>query len=65
MKDNTTPIENGILSTIRISLRMSIVREWPNRNDPFFRKEIRETVNALRVMRKTQSLHQEKFPWSK
>ena len=65
MKENITPIEYDILSTIRVSLRMSIVRDWSSRQDPFFRKEIRQAVKALRVMRNTQSLHQEKFPWSK
>lgn len=65
MKDNITPITNGILATIRVTLRMSIVREWKHRKDPFFRKEIKETIKALRLIRGTQALYQEKFFWAK
>jgi hypothetical protein len=65
MKDNITPIAHDILATIRATLRVGIVRDWKHRNDPFFRNEVKQAVKALRVIRGTQVLYQEKFFWAK
>lgn len=71
---NTTPsqcyhnlhlVNGNIVATIRVSLRLDIVRNWKERKDPFVRSELKGNIAALRVMRNTATLFQEKHIFAK
>lgn len=51
MKNNNAQLTNEIITTIRVSLRLQIVSAWKNRTDSFYRQQLKENIQALRVMR--------------
>lgn len=58
-------ISDSVLTTMRVSLRLSIFHEWQDRKDPYFRKSLRENIHALRTLRASASLYQEKHFFTK
>jgi hypothetical protein len=44
-------VPDDIYSTIGVGLILSIKRYWGWRNDPFFRKHIKESIEALKYIR--------------
>jgi hypothetical protein len=62
-KNNLNEISQDVLSTIRVSLVMNIRTYWQHRR--VFRREIRERVQALRVMRNSLAVYQDPFIWAK
>jgi len=65
MNNNLTKIDNEIFDAIRVSLVLNVKDGWKYRRSPFSRHELKTNIKALRVMRQTQSLYQEKFFWTK
>ena len=63
MKDNLNEISQDVLSTIRVTLYMTIRQMYPHRR--VFRKEIREKIEALRVMRNSLALYNQPYIWAK
>jgi len=53
-------ISDSVLTTMRVSLRLSIFHEWKDRKDPYFRNSLRENIHALRTLRASASLYREK-----
>ena len=41
----------GIYSTIEVALRLSIKRHWKLRDDPYWRKDIKKSIAALKYIR--------------
>lgn len=62
---NLHPVDSNIIATIRVSLRMDIAREWKHRRDPFVRGELKNTIHALRTIRKSFALYREDYPFAK
>lgn len=62
-ENNLNEISQDVLSTIRVSLIMGIKTYWKHRR--VFRREIRERVQALRVMRNSLALYNQPFIWAK
>jgi len=46
---NTIPYE--IYSTIEVALRLSIKKSWQWRDDEFWRKDIKKSIEALKYIR--------------
>jgi hypothetical protein len=65
LMNNLHPVDSNIIATIRVSLRMDIAREWKHRRDPFVRGELKNTILALRTIRKSFALYREKYPLAK
>jgi len=65
MNTDIEKIDTDILDTIRVTLRLSIMEGWKYRRLAFSRQQLKNNLKALRVMRNTQILHQEKFLWAK
>jgi hypothetical protein len=63
MNNQLTQIDNETLQTIRVSLLLWIMNHWKYRN--VFRSEIRKNVKALRTMRNSLAVYQEKAFWAK
>jgi hypothetical protein len=51
MKKLKDIIPDDIYSTIGVGLMLSIKRCWRWRDDPFFRKHIKESIEALKYIR--------------
>lgn len=62
-ENNLNEISQDVLSTIRVTLCMTIRQMYPHRR--VFRKEIREKIEALRVMRNSLALYNQPFIWAK
>jgi len=62
-ENNLNEISQDVLSTIRVTLLMGIRTYWQHRR--VFRREIRERVQALRVMRNSLALYQDPYIWAK
>lgn len=60
---NLNEISQDVLSTIRVTLCMTIRQMYPFRR--VFRREIREKIQALRVMRNSLALYQTPYIWAK
>jgi hypothetical protein len=63
MNNQLTQLDNETLQTIRVTLLLWIMDHWKFRN--VFREEIRKNVKALRIMRNSLGVYQEKLPWVK
>jgi hypothetical protein len=63
MNNQLTQIDNETLQTIRVSLLLWIMNHWQHRK--VFRSEIRKNVKALRTMRNSLAVYQEKAFWAK
>lgn len=64
-ENNLTEIDHDITRTIRVSLMLRVMDTWKIRKSDFFRTELKQNIRALRVLRDTQSLYQEKYFWTK
>jgi hypothetical protein len=62
-ENNLNEISQDVLSTIRVTLCMGIRTYWQHRR--VFRREIRERVQALRVMRNSLALYHQPYIWAK
>jgi len=62
-ENNLNEISQDVLSTIRVTLHVVIRQMYPHRR--VFRKEIREKIEALRVMRNSLALYQDPYIWAK
>lgn len=61
MNDTMQPLDSNIIATIRVSLHMDIAREWKYRRDPFVRGELKNTIHALRTIRKSSAIYRKPF----
>jgi len=50
MKKLKDTMPHDIYSTIGVALIISIKKCWPWRDDPFFRKHIKESIEALKYI---------------
>jgi len=64
-ENNISKIENEVVDAIRVSLRLNVMEGWKLRHLPFSRTQLKNNLKALRVIRNTQYLYQEKFFWTK
>jgi hypothetical protein len=62
-ENNLNEISQDVLSTIRVTLMLYIKSRWEHRR--VYRSEIRERVQALRVMRNSLALYHQPFIWAK
>lgn len=64
-ENNMTEIDHDITRAIRVALMLRVMDTWKIRKSDFFRAELKQNIRALRVLRNSHALYQEKYFWAK
>jgi len=64
-ENNMTEIDHDITRAIRVALMLRVMDTWKSRRSNFLRAEIKQNIRALRVMRDSRAIFQEKYLFTK
>ena len=64
-ENNMTEIDYDTTHAIRVALTLRVMDTWKIRKTAFFRNELKKNIRALRVMRNSRAIFQEKYIFAK